>query len=54
MIQINLQNRSTLLDLENKLVAREEGWGKGQLGNLGWTCTPTAIFKLDNQQGPPV
>ena len=26
---------------------------EGGLGNLGWTCT-TAIFKMDNQQGPTV
>ena len=25
----------------------------GGLGNLGWTCT-TAIFKMDDQQGPTV
>ena len=32
MIQINLQNRKRLTDLENELVV---AWGKGQ---LGWTC----------------
>ena len=35
MIQVNLQDRNRLTDSEKELiVAREEGWGKGQLGSL--------------------
>ena len=29
-----------------------EGWGKGQLGYVGWRHAHTAVFKMDNQQGP--
>ena len=28
--------------------------GQGQSGSLGWICTNTSIFKMDNQQGPAV
>ena len=35
-----LQNRNRLTDLEKEfMVARGKGWGKGQLGSLGWTYT---------------
>ena len=37
-------------DLENELAVAS---GKGQLGSLGWTYH-TAVFKMDNQQGPTV
>ena len=48
MIQMSLQNRNRLTDLENKLmVAGGVGDGrKGSLGSLG------LVFKIDNQQGP--
>ena len=37
------------------MVAREKDRRKGQLGSLGWTCIMhTALFKMDNQQGPTV
>ena len=36
MIQMNLQNRKRLTDLENQLMV---AMGKGQLGTLGRTCT---------------
>ena len=28
-----------------------EGWGKRQVGSLGWTVH-TAVSKMENQQGP--
>ena len=28
--------------------------GKGELGSLESACTHRAIFKMDNQQGPPI
>ena len=36
------------------MVADGEGWGKGQLGSLGWTCIYTTMLKMSNQQGPTV
>ena len=27
---------------------------KRWLGNLGWTCTHTAVFKMGNQQVPTI
>ena len=51
---MNLENRKSLIELENELtVAVGQGWGKGQLESLGWTCTHCYI-KVDNQQGPTV
>ena len=47
MIQMSLQNRNRLTDLENKLMVAGGGDGrKGSLGSLG------SVFKRDNQQGP--
>ena len=34
----------------NLLVAGRKDVRKGKFGSLGWTCT--ALFKMDNQQGP--
>ena len=34
----------------NLLVAGQNDVRKGMFGSLGWTCT--ALFKMDNQQGP--
>ena len=45
MIQINLQNRERLTDLENELMVAR---GKGQLGSLGKSCTHCYI-----QNGQP-
>ena len=53
MIQINLftRQRQAHRIIENELmVAGGEGWGKGELGWDGHVHT--AIFKMDNQQGP--
>ena len=50
MTQTNLQNRKRLTDLENKLMVVG---GKDSLGV--WDGhVHTAIFKIDNQQGPDV
>ena len=46
MIQMNLQNRKRLTDLEDKLMV---AGGKGYLGTLGRSCTP-AILKMENRQ----
>ena len=53
---MNLQNRNRLTNLEKQLmVGRENDRSKGQVGSLGWTCViHTALFKVDNQQGPTV
>ena len=58
MIQMNLQNKKRLTDLTEptfgygKMMGRWwEGWGKRQLGSLGWTVH-TAVSKMENQQGP--
>ena len=45
MIQINLQNRKRLTDLENELMVAK---GKGWLGTLG-SHVHTAMFRVDNQ-----
>ena len=45
---MSLQNRKRLTDLENEL---NVAGGKGQLRTLGGHVH-TAIFKMDNQQGP--
>ena len=47
MMQTNLQNRMRLTDLENELTVAK---GKGQ--GLWEGHVHTAIFKMDNQQGP--
>ena len=51
MIQMNLQNRKRLTDLENELMAAR---GKVDIGTLetGLTHTRTTVYKIDNQQGP--
>ena len=47
MIQMNLQNRKRLTDVENKFMVAE---GKG-----AWDgCVHTAIFKMNNKQRPTV
>ena len=46
MIQINLQNRNRLTDLESELMVAR---GKGQLGSLGKSCTHCYI-----QNGQPI
>ena len=48
-----LQNRNSLTDLENELTIASEGeWGK-EAGSLD-RRVHTAIFKMDNQQGPTI
>ena len=47
MIQMNLQNRKRLTDLENEFMI--EVGGKGLLGSLDGHVY-TAIFKMNNQQ----
>ena len=42
------------MDLENELMVAMVVLGKGQLRGLWWSYTHTAIFKVDNQQGPTV
>ena len=45
----------TLTDLENKVMAaRRKGWGGGIDWEFGTDNVHTAIFKIDNQQGPTV
>ena len=40
----SLQNRSRLMDLENKvMVTRWKGGGEGKIGSLGLTCTQCYI-----------
>ena len=51
----NLQNRNRLTDLENEFrVTRGEVW----VGGIDWEFATdnvhTAIFKIDNRQGPTV
>ena len=46
MIQMNLQNRNRLTDLENNLCLPEAGGGDGHVH--------TAIFKMGNQQGAAI
>ena len=46
MIQMNLQNRNRLIDLENWLMVARGGGKVGvkeELGRLGWTCTHSYI-----------
>ena len=50
MMQMNLQSRKRLTGLENKLMV---AWGKGWLGSLG-RLYHSAVFKMDNQQGPSI
>ena len=38
------------LNFKNVMVAGGKGVRKGYFGSLGWTCT--ALFKMDNHQGP--
>ena len=44
-LKINYTNELTnrLMDLENKLVVGRKEEAKGQLRNLGWTCTHCCI-----------
>ena len=54
MIQMNLfTNRNRLTDLEKKLMVMGQGrvGGRDRLGVWDW-YVHTAIFKIDNQQGP--
>ena len=54
MIQMNLQNRKRLTDLANVLLV---AWGMDQgRDSYGvWDgLAHTAVFKMDNQQGPSV
>ena len=53
MIQMSLLTKQKLTDLEKVLMVTGEKDEVGGLENLGWTCT-TAMFKMDNQQGPTV
>ena len=46
-----LQNRNILTDLENELMVT--GGGRDRLGVWDWHVH-TAIFKIDDQQGPTV
>ena len=40
MIQMNLRNRNTVTDVENKLMAtRQERGGEGYIGRFRWTYT---------------
>ena len=50
-----LQNRNRLTDLENELMVTRGKWGarRDGLGVWDWHVH-TAIFKMDNQQGPAV
>ena len=54
MIQMNLQNRKRLTDLANVLVvAWRMDQGRDSYGV--WDgLAHTAVFKMDNQQGPSV
>ena len=54
MIQMILQNRRKLTDLEKDLMV--SGWKKGEreFGMDMYTCTHSAVFKKDNQQGPAI
>ena len=36
------------------MVTGGKGGGEGELGSLGLTSTHSAIFKIDNQQGPTI
>ena len=54
MIQMNLQNRNRLTELENKLmVTRGKVAERDKLGVWDWHID-TTITKIDNQQGPTV
>ena len=53
MIQMNLQNRKRLTDLENEhMVAGRKDGGKRQ--GVWEGHEHTAVFKMDKQQGPTV
>ena len=54
MIQMVLQIRRKLTDLEKDLMV--SGWKKGEreFGMDPYTCTHSAILKKDNQQGPAI
>ena len=46
--------RNRLTDLDNKLMIIKVGWeGRGE-GTVWDQRVHTAVFKMDNQQGPPV
>ena len=56
MIPVNLQNRNRLTDFENELMVLGMGLGgklRGRDSQGVWGgYVPTAIFKMDDQQGP--
>ena len=55
MIQMNLQNRKRLTDLENKLMDSKRGRMGGKGSQRVWDGhVYTVIFKMDNQQGSTV
>ena len=57
MLQMNLFTKNRLIDLENRLmVTSGEGWGEGIFREFEvvHTHVHTAVFKMDNQQGPSV
>lgn len=43
-----LQNRKSLTDLENELMVTREG----MVREFGRSWTHSAVFKMDNEQGP--
>ena len=51
-----LQNRSILIDVENRLVvAKGVGWGWGGIGSLGLVDADCVLYRgMDKQQGPTV
>ena len=50
MIQMNLQNRKRLTDLENEpVVASVVGWGVRDSWGVRGGRVHTAVFKMDNQ-----
>lgn len=54
MIQMNLQNRKRLIDLKNKLMVASGQNRERDRQEVRDGQAHTAIFKMDNQQGPTV
>ena len=59
--QVFETNQMPLNLFKNKDSQRRNLWlpggknaAKRWLGNLGWTCTHTAVFKMGNQQVPTI